>query len=425
MTDQWFYKHAGHIHGPVSLIELRVAVRLGFVNLQDPVRRMITRGWAAASTFKELQEAVDCETRASDRERNGTAEPGFTLIELLVVIAIIATLVGLLLPAVQAAREAARRTQCANHLKQQGLAILMYESVRKTLPLGGYLAPKFIDDMRRTPFGARVQAHGHSWMVGILPYCEEGPLHDRLDLTGQHSPHTGLIYRGKNEHNGRVLSGAAIPIYWCPSSPRPRFEMTMSGDPPGAAGVLAPHYVGISGAVDPAEVGRNPSAYPTHDVRGAANHMGFGIKSSNGMLINQLSEDFETLRDVKTRHVTDGMSKTLMASEQAASYADINGTPCFEGSSHGEGFALGPWGQHHRQFNIVSVRHPINERDAGKAGIGCVGNFGANKSLSSTHGSGANGVFGDGSVVFLQQDMDMQILWNLCNRADGHATSRP
>lgn len=400
-------------------------MQLGFVLHQDPVQRTVTCGWAAAETFAELQDFGEQGHRVNDADRRLRTQPGFSLVELLVVIAIIATLVGLLLPAVQSAREAARRTQCGNHLKQQGLAILLYESVRKTLPLGGYLAPKFIEDMTRTPFGARVQAHGHSWMVGILPYCEESALYERLDLIGKHSPHTGLIYRGKNEYNGRVLSGTAIPIYWCPSSPRPRFEMTMFGDPPGAAGVLAPHYVGISGSVDPAELAKNPSAYPTHDVRGAANHMGFGIKSSNGMLINQISEDFETLRDVRTRQVTDGMSKTLMASEQGAAYADTNGTPCFEGSSHGEGFALGPWGQHYRQFNIVSVRHPINERNATTAGIGCVGNYGANKSLSSTHGAGANGVFGDGSVIFLQEDMDLQVLWNLCNRADGHATRRP
>jgi len=153
--------------------------------------------------------------------------------------------------------------------------------------------------------------------------------------------------------------------------------------------------------------------------------MGFGIKSSNGMLINQISEDFETLREVRTRQVTDGLSKTLMAAEQAARYSEPNGTPCFEASSQGEGFALGPWGQHYRQFNIVSVRYAINELNASKPGIGCVGNYGANKSLSSTHGGGANGVFGDGSVLFLQDDMELQILWNLCNRADGQASSRP
>lgn len=424
MGEQWYYQHCGKVHGPISLVELKAAIRLGFVFPQDLVRRTTTHGWAAVLAFEELRDVKHESGPGPFRAERKPANNGFTLVELLVVIAIIATLVGLLLPAVQSAREAARRTQCANQLRQQGLAILAYESARKVLPLGGYLAPKFIEDMKRTPFGGRVQAHGHSWMIGVLPYCEQSPLYDRLDLTGKYSPHTGLIYTGKNEYNGRLLSGVSVPIYWCPSSPRPRFEMTTIGDPPGAAGVLAPHYVGISGSVDPVEVAKNPAAYPTHDTRGVENHMGFGIKASNGMLINQISEDFETLRDVRTRQVTDGMSKTLMVSEQGAIYND-RGTPCFEASSHGEGFALGPWGQHYRQFNIVSVRYAINELDANKAGIGCVGNFGANKSLASTHGPGANGVFGDASVLFLQQDMDLQVLWNICNRADGQATSRP
>lgn len=421
MVDEWFYKRHGRVHGPVSLHDLRVAIWLGFALPTDLVRHRITVDWAAAETFAELRKRP---RHDEDNIMNRNHKTGFTLVELLVVIAIIAVLVGLLLPAVQSAREAARRTQCANHLKQQGLAILTYESARKVLPLGGYLSPRFIEDMKRTPFGARLQAHGHSWMATILPYCEEGPLYDRLDLVGRHSPHTGWISSGRNEHNGRALSGAAIPVYWCPSSPRPRFELP-NLNPPGPVGVLAPHYVGISGAVDPAEVARSPAAFPTHDVRGAANHMGFGIKASSGMLINQIAEDFETLRDVKTRQVTDGMSKTLMVSEQGAIYRDSSGQPCFEGSSHGLGFAMGPWGQHYRQFGIMSVRYPINELSVEKAGLGCVGNFGANKSLSSTHGPGANGVYGDGSVQFLQEDMDLQVLFNLCNRSDGNAVTRP
>jgi prepilin-type N-terminal cleavage/methylation domain-containing protein/prepilin-type processing-associated H-X9-DG protein len=395
---------------------------LGFALPTDLVRHRVIADWAAAETFSELSRPLPTE---GNNVTNNQRKIGFTLVELLVVIAIIATLLGLLLPAVQSAREAARRIQCANNLKQQGMAILTYESARNVLPLGGYLAPKFIADMKVTPFGARVQAHGHSWMVGILPYLEESPLYKRLDLSGTHSPHTGLIYSGKNEYNGRVLSGVAIPIFWCPSSPRPRFEMTMFGDPPGAPGVLAPHYVGISGSVDPVEVAKNPSAYPTHDVRGEANHMGYGIKASNGVLINQISEDFETLRDVKVRQVADGMSKTLMTSEQGAVYVEPTGRPCYEASSHGHGFALGPWGQHHRQFNIVSVRHPINELSCDKAGIGCGGNYGANKSLASTHRSGVNGLFGDGSVVFLDESTDLQVVLSLCNKADGTASARP
>jgi prepilin-type N-terminal cleavage/methylation domain-containing protein len=349
----------------------------------------------------------------------------FTLVELLVVIAIIAVLIGLLLPAVQSAREAGRRTQCGNHLKQQGLAALTYESTRRVFPLGGFLAPKYIEDMKRTPLGARVQAHGHSWMVAILPYCEQNILFERFDVVGAYSPHTGLIYTGKNEHNGRLVSGKAIPMYWCPSSERERFEMRDWGDPPGPPGVLTPHYVGISGAADPNEISRNPAGFPTHDVRGTANHMGFGIKASNGVLINQMTDDLEGLRDVRTTSVTDGLSKTLLIGEQARSYVDPSGARCDEGSSHGHGFVLGPWGQHYRQFNIVTMRYRINELDFTKAGIGCGDNFGANKPLTSMHGSTAGATFADGSVHFLPDSTDLQVLFNLANRTDGNITTTP
>ena len=95
------------------------------------------------------------------------ARRGFTLVELLVVIAIIGILVALLLPAVQAAREAARRTQCTNNLKQLGLAVHNYENTNKELPPGGL-----------TPTGG---SYGHSWWVRILPYIEQGNVYDKFD----------------------------------------------------------------------------------------------------------------------------------------------------------------------------------------------------------------------------------------------------
>jgi len=419
MTDEWFYKHGGRVHGPVSLHDLRAVIQLGFALPTDLVRHRVTAGWAAAETFPELREPPPGE---GDNMKRKT---GFTLVELLVVIAIIAVLIGLLLPAVQSAREAARRIQCSNNLKQQGLAILNYEAATRAFPLGGFLAPKYIEDMKRTPLGARVQAHGHSWMVGILPYCEETTVFDAFDFRGAYSPHTGLIYAGKNEHNGRLVSGLAIPMYWCPSSPRERFEMRNWGNPPGPQGVLAPHYVGISGAADPAEIAKNPGAFPTHDVRGAANHMGFGIKASNGLLINQMTEDLEGLRDVRAARVTDGLSKTMLASEQGQVYVDPTGNRCDGASSHGHGFVLGPWGQHYRQFNIVTLRYPLNELDFTKPGIGCGGNYGANMPLASTHPGGVGSVYGDGSVRFLPDNTDLQVLFNLCNRSDGNPVAIP
>src|SRR5436309_4556949 len=100
----------------------------------------------------------------------------FTLVELLVVIAIIGVLVALLLPAVQAAREAARRMQCSNNLKQIGLALQNYHDVFNSLPYGA--RARFVQTSSKIPAG---QGWGPSWLMAILPFAEQKPLSDLLE----------------------------------------------------------------------------------------------------------------------------------------------------------------------------------------------------------------------------------------------------
>lgn len=110
---------------------------------------------------------------------------GFTLVELLVVIAIIGVLVSLLLPAVQAARESARRTQCKNRLKQISLAVMNYESARNRLPAAGAYAPRGESVYEvLSPEDLRVDLRSGvntSWIVEVLPFLEEAALHDQFD----------------------------------------------------------------------------------------------------------------------------------------------------------------------------------------------------------------------------------------------------
>ncbi len=122
---------------------------------------------------------------------------GFTLIELLVVIAIIAILIALLLPAVQQAREAARRTECKNHLKQIGLAIHNYESSLRILPPGtvGQIAIAGDDRM-------------HTWLTLILPYVDQAPLHAQYDFNVPF-----------DHANNAAVQRAKVPVYLCPSTP--------------------------------------------------------------------------------------------------------------------------------------------------------------------------------------------------------------
>src|SRR5947209_3255451 len=116
-----------------------------------------------------------------------SARRGFTLVELLVVIAIIAVLVGLLLPAVQKAREAGARTSCANNLKQIGLALHMYHQDQKTLPTSR------LSDLHAT------------WAVLIMPYLEQDNLYKQWNLP--------LTYYEQSD----VARKTPVPVYFCPS----------------------------------------------------------------------------------------------------------------------------------------------------------------------------------------------------------------
>jgi len=125
---------------------------------------------------------------------------GFTLIELLVVIAIIAVLISLLLPAVQSAREAARRAQCVNNLKQLVLAAHNYESANQTFPMGDSVGR----DIQGPPFGLIRQNFGH--FVALTQFYEQGAIFNALNSSV-------MIYEAPNS----TVSGIGVSILWCPS----------------------------------------------------------------------------------------------------------------------------------------------------------------------------------------------------------------
>jgi len=167
---------------------------------------------------------------------------GFTLVELLVVIAIIGVLVALLLPAVQAAREAARRMQCGNNLKQIGLALQNYHDTFQSLPYGG--RARYVNVNANTPNG---QTWGPSWYVSILSFAEQKPLSDLLEaamVTNQNA------LTDVQQAVGRVpfhANNQKISWMLCPSSPLPQTEILRNGKAPT---VVVPSYVGISGSTN-------------------------------------------------------------------------------------------------------------------------------------------------------------------------------
>jgi len=169
----------------------------------------------------------------------------FTLVELLVVIAIIGVLVALLLPAVQAAREAARRMQCSNHLKQMGIGLQNYHDVFNSLPFGA--RARWVQTSGTIPAG---QGWGPSWLVGMLPFCEQKPLSDLIEAASLASPTTALNTLTRTV-NFVPFNCNNQKIAWmlCPSSPLPQTEILLNNTTSNITSVV-PSYVGISGALN-------------------------------------------------------------------------------------------------------------------------------------------------------------------------------
>ena len=171
----------------------------------------------------------------SSHSRSG----GFTLVELLVVIAIIGVLVALLLPAVQAAREAARRAQCVNNLKQIGLALHGYHDAHKKLP-------------RATVYGSPTgEIAAYPWTQLIYPYMEQQPLHDALEdvlqmhVTRAPNNHLRPLWNSSFRSLLEPLITQRVETFICPSDPRATdFVMTRRGNSRAAGGQEPPYAPG-------------------------------------------------------------------------------------------------------------------------------------------------------------------------------------
>jgi prepilin-type N-terminal cleavage/methylation domain-containing protein len=163
---------------------------------------------------------------------------GFTLVELLVVIAIIGVLVALLLPAVQAAREAARRMQCSNNLKQIGIALHNYHDVFQSLPFGA--RARYVNTSNTNPTN---QNWGPSWFVGILSFAEQKPLSDLIEQASL-VPATMVDVTVGNNRVPSAANNQKIAWMLCPSSPLPQTEILRGNS---KITSVVPTYVGISG----------------------------------------------------------------------------------------------------------------------------------------------------------------------------------
>jgi len=344
---------------------------------------------------------------------------GFTLVELLVVIAIIGVLVALLLPAVQAAREAARRSQCTNNLKQLGLAVLNFESTQRNLPSAGY----GIGSGEVTPGGLEIQ-YDFSWIVRVLPYAELGNVFDQLDQEGEGPDGTSL--RGWSRfapQTRQALDGFQPSLLICPSSTLERSRSFGSGEE-----VARSFYVGIHGSAR----SRLPSGVDTDftpDNDDGGPQFGFfrGSRSNLGMYSDRGA--FQLGADVPLRRISDGTTNTLLLGEQSNFMKNELGEEVDLRSDCAHTIMMGSdigWGRH---FNATTVRYPINfsesdfeDPDGNPAGL--QRNCARNRPLNSPHPGGAHVVSVGGDVRFLLDDTDIEVLWNLSDRDDGYVINQ-
>jgi prepilin-type N-terminal cleavage/methylation domain-containing protein len=172
-------------------------------------------------------------------KRYWSSRRGFTLVELLVVIAIIGILVGLLLPAVQAAREAARRMQCSNNLKQHGLALLNYESTHKRFPAG------YTDYFNSNPVG---RDGGWSWMSAVLPFMEQNALFQSLDFNRAPYGTPGTVSDAAGRNN--AAAAVPLPMFRCPSDIAPPTRAINAASPGGTGTIAVTSYCAMLGPFD-------------------------------------------------------------------------------------------------------------------------------------------------------------------------------
>ncbi len=307
---------------------------------------------------------------------------GFTMIELAAVVAIIAVMIALLLPAVQSAREQARRTQCLNNLSQLGVALWNYESTHEVLPPGVVNLTGPVDD--------QVTGYHFGWITQILPYIEQRNLDKHLDRKA-----------GIYEANNLTARAMSIPVLLCPSD----------------TGYRPSRFFGT-----PATPGVSLSTVPSPSTSGyAACHSDIEVpidaKNSGAFFLNS---------HLRAEDIEDGLGHTIFVGEirqggnelgwASGTRASIRntGTPMNQTST--DPMNLAPFLVQVESAPEFDPSPPTAGPNTPKPGAkpGHVGGFG------SFHPQGSNFLFGDGSVHFLRTSINPGLYRRLASRADGN-----
>ena len=290
---------------------------------------------------------------------------GFTLIELLVVIAIIAILITLLLPAVHQSRDAARRTQCKNNMKQMGLALHNYHDVHNAFPPGWIAVNNRVQN-------AHDGLNGAGWGTMILPYLEQAPLYSTFN------PNLAIHDPANVPFIDNVL-----PAWQCPSDPKPdKWQIEEEGSPGTVLAELpTANYIGVFG---------------TDDLHGCENSPGMAPVASNG----QCKGDgiFYHNSKVRIRDITDGTTNTLLVGERKTDIS-LGWFSTWPG--------MVAEGEEAFQRILGAADHVPNDPAAHL------------DDFSSNHVGGAQFVLGDGSVRFISENIDKGVYQGLATIQGG------
>jgi prepilin-type N-terminal cleavage/methylation domain-containing protein len=303
----------------------------------------------------------------------------FTLIELLVVIAIIAVLIALLLPAVQQAREAARRSQCKNNMKQMGLALHNYHDVFLVFPPGGITCNPCVPTYNG--------GSGHSFLAAILPYIDQAPLYNKLNWSVSGWNNTGASADATHE----LMVKTVLPAYICPSSPK---------DPIAAYSAGAGSYPYLIGAIT--------------DYVGVAGSTGtsgsYGLRATSGTFFKNSKIGVFKMTDGTSNIMVVGEYSGYAKGEKAAGYNQMTTYANFNASLWCSFYDHTSASQDSAYKTVIYAPNVLF--NTGSANL-------SDQSLKSMHVGGIHVLLGDGAVRFISENINLTTYKNLADIADG------